>query len=108
MNTYSRACIARCSRDGLKPVQRRILYAMYSSGNTHDKISVKVRKTVGDVIGTISSTWRLLSVRSNGPFKSRLEVTTCLKSESVGNNGSIDNDPPAAIGSAEAKDKVTS
>lgn len=31
-------------RDGLKPVQRRILYAMYSSGNTHDKISVKVRK----------------------------------------------------------------
>ena len=31
-------------RDGLKPVQRRILFAMYSSGNTYDKISVKVRK----------------------------------------------------------------
>ncbi len=31
-------------RDGLKPVQRRILYAMYSSGNTHDKNCVKVRK----------------------------------------------------------------
>ena len=34
-------------RDGLKPVQRRILYAMYSSGNTYDKISVKVPKLLG-------------------------------------------------------------
>src|SRR5699024_11955382 len=38
-------------RDGLKPVQRRILYAMYSSGNTFDKNFRKSAKTVGDVIG---------------------------------------------------------
>ena len=61
----------------LKPVQRRILYAMYSSGNTHDKISVKVRKQSVMLLVNII-TRRLLSVRSNGPFKSRLEVTTCL------------------------------
>ena len=38
-------------RDGLKPVQRRILFAMYSSGNTYDKNFRKSAKTVGDVIG---------------------------------------------------------
>lgn len=64
-------------RDGLKPVQRRILYAMYSSGNTHDKISVKVRKQSVMLLVNIIHT-ETLSVRSNGPFKSRLEVTTCL------------------------------
>ena len=43
-------------RDGLKPVQRRILFAMYSSGNTYDKISVKVRNSWG-CYWSISSTW---------------------------------------------------
>ena len=38
-------------RDGLKPVQRRILFAMHSSGNTYDKNFRKSAKTVGDVIG---------------------------------------------------------
>lgn len=38
-------------RDGLKPVQRRILYAMYDAGNTHDKPYRKSAKTVGDVMG---------------------------------------------------------
>ncbi|MGO4374522.1 DNA gyrase subunit A, partial [Paenibacillus sp. MCAF20] len=38
-------------RDGLKPVQRRILYAMYDSGNTPDKQYRKSAKTVGDVMG---------------------------------------------------------
>ena len=40
-------------RDGLKPVQRRILFAMYSSGNTYDKISVKVRKQLGMLLANI-------------------------------------------------------
>ena len=40
-------------RDGLKPVQRRILFAMYSSGNTYDKISVKVRKQLGMLLVNI-------------------------------------------------------
>ena len=39
-------------RDGLKPVQRRILYAMYVGHNTHDKAYRKSAKTVGDVIGS--------------------------------------------------------
>ena len=38
-------------RDGLKPVQRRILYAMYKAGNTHDKPHIKCAATVGDVLG---------------------------------------------------------
>lgn len=65
-------------RDGLKPVQRRILYAMYSSGNTHDKNFRKSAKTVGDVIGQYHPHGDSSIIRSNGPFKSRLEVTTCL------------------------------
>ena len=43
-------------RDGLKPVQRRILFAMYSSGNTYDKISVKCENSWG-CYWSISSTW---------------------------------------------------
>ena len=39
------------ARDGLKPVQRRILYAMYREGNTHEKAFRKSAKTVGNVIG---------------------------------------------------------
>lgn len=39
------------ARDGLKPVQRRILYAMYAEGNTQDKNFRKAAKTVGNVIG---------------------------------------------------------
>lgn len=39
------------ARDGLKPVQRRILYAMYTSHNTYDKPYRKSAKTVGDVMG---------------------------------------------------------
>ncbi|MEM8760553.1 MAG: DNA gyrase subunit A, partial [Pseudomonadota bacterium] len=38
-------------RDGLKPVHRRILYAMHEAGNTHDKAYRKAARTVGDVIG---------------------------------------------------------
>lgn len=44
------------ARDGLKPVQRRILYAMYQEGNTHDKPYRKSAKTVGYVMGTYHRT----------------------------------------------------
>ena len=47
---YSRSCFAD-ARDGLKPVQRRILYAMYKDGNTYEKAFRKSAKTVGNVIG---------------------------------------------------------
>lgn len=89
-------------RDGLKPVQRRILYAMYSSGNTHDKNFRKSAKTVGDVIGQYhphgdSSVYEAM-IRLSQDWKLRHVLI-----EMHGNNGSIDNDPPAAMRYTEAK-----
>ncbi|HDC7935837.1 TPA: DNA topoisomerase IV subunit A [Staphylococcus aureus] len=89
-------------RDGLKPVQRRILYAMYSSGNTHDKNFRKSAKTVGDVIGQYhphgdSSVYEAM-VRLSQDWKLRHVLI-----EMHGNNGSIDNDPAAAMRYTEAK-----
>lgn len=89
-------------RDGLKPVQRRILYAMYSSGNTHDKNFRKSAKTVGDVIGQYhphgdSSVYEAM-VRLSQDWKLQHVLI-----EMHGNNGSIDNDPPAAMRYTEAK-----
>lgn len=89
-------------RDGLKPVQRRILYAMYSSGNTFDKNFRKSAKTVGDVIGQYhphgdSSVYDAM-VRLSQDWKLRHVLI-----EMHGNNGSIDNDPPAAMRYTEAK-----
>lgn len=89
-------------RDSLKPVQRRILYAMYSRGNTHDKNFRKSAKTVGDVIGQYhphgdSSVYEAM-VRLSQDWKLRHVLI-----EMHGNNGSIDNDPPAAMRYTEAK-----
>lgn len=89
-------------RDGLKPVQRRMLYAMYSSGNTHDKNFRKSAKTVGDVIGQYhphgdSSVYEAM-VRLSQDWKLRHVLI-----EMHGNNGSIDNDPPAEMRYTEAK-----
>ena len=89
-------------RDGLKPVQRRILYAMYSSGNTYDKNFRKSAKTVGDVIGQYhphgdSSVYDAM-VRLSQEWKLRHVLI-----EMQGNIGSIDNDPAAAMRYTEAK-----
>ena len=89
-------------RDGLKPVQRRILFAMYSSGNTYDKNFRKSAKTVGDVSGQYhphgdSSVYDAM-VRLSQDWKLRHVLI-----EMHGNNGSIDNDPPAAMRYTEAK-----
>lgn len=89
-------------RDGLKPVQRRILYAMYSSGNTYDKNFRKSAKSVGDVIGQYhphgdTSVYDAM-VRLSQEWKLRHVLI-----EMHGNNGSIDNDPPAAMRYTEAK-----
>ncbi|GEP83535.1 DNA topoisomerase IV subunit A [Staphylococcus piscifermentans] len=89
-------------RDGLKPVQRRILYAMYDSGNTYDKNFRKSAKTVGDVIGQFhphgdTSVYDAM-VRLSQEWKLRHVLI-----EMHGNNGSIDNDPPAAMRYTEAK-----
>lgn len=89
-------------RDGLKPVQRRILFAMYSSGNTFEKNFRKSAKTVGDVIGQYHphgdySVYDAM-VRLSQDWKLRHVLI-----EMHGNNGSIDNDPPAAMRYTEAK-----
>ena len=89
-------------RDGLKPVQRRILYAMYKEGNTHNKPYRKSAKTVGNVIGNYhphgdSSVYDAM-VRLSQDWKIRLPLI-----DMQGNNGSIDNDPAAAMRYTEAR-----
>jgi topoisomerase IV subunit A len=90
------------ARDGLKPVQRRILYAMHVEGNTHDKGFRKAAKTVGNVIGNYhphgdSSVYEAM-VRMSQDWKLRNMLI-----EMHGNNGSVDGDPPAAMRYTEAR-----
>lgn len=89
-------------RDGLKPVQRRILYAMYKEGNTHQKSYRKSAKTVGNVIGNYHphgdiSVYEAM-VRLSQDWKMRMPLI-----DMQGNNGSIDNDPAAAMRYTEAR-----
>ena len=90
------------ARDGLKPVQRRILYAMYEDGNTYNKPYHKSAKTVGNVIGNYhphgdSSVYDAM-VRLSQDWK----ITNPLI-DMQGNNGSIDDDPAAAMRYTEAR-----
>ncbi|QST01709.1 DNA topoisomerase IV subunit A [Pontibacillus sp. ALD_SL1] len=90
------------ARDGLKPVQRRILYAMHQEKNTHDKPYRKSAKTVGTVIGNYhphgdTSVYDAM-VRLSQDWKLRN-----LLIEMHGNNGSVDGDPPAAMRYTEAR-----
>jgi len=89
-------------RDGLKPVQRRILYAMHEDGNTYEKNFRKAAKTVGNVIGNFhphgdTSVYDAM-VRLSQDWKMRSELV-----EMHGNNGSIDGDPAAAMRYTEAR-----
>lgn len=89
-------------RDGLKPVQRRILYAMYDSGNTPDKPYRKSAKTVGDVMGNYhphgdSSIYDGM-VRMAQPWKMGHVLV-----DGHGNWGSQDDDPAAAMRYTEAR-----
>lgn len=90
------------ARDGLKPVQRRILYAMYVDGNTWDKGYRKSAKTVGLVIGNYhphgdTSVYDAM-VRMSQEWKIRTPQI-----DMQGNNGSIDDDPAAAMRYTEAR-----
>lgn len=90
------------ARDGLKPVQRRILYAMFMGGNTHDKPFRKSAKTVGNVIGNYhphgdSSVYEAM-VRMSQDWKARHMLI-----EMHGNNGSVDGDSAAAMRYTEAR-----
>jgi topoisomerase-4 subunit A len=89
-------------RDGLKPVQRRILYAMYDAGNTPDKGYRKSAKTVGDVMGNYhphgdSSIYEGM-VRMAQPWKMGHTLV-----DGHGNWGSMDDDPAAAMRYTEAR-----
>jgi topoisomerase-4 subunit A len=90
------------ARDGLKPVQRRIVFAKYQSGNLPDRPHRKCAKTVGDVMGNYhphgdQSIYDAL-VRLAQPWKMRYPLV-----DGHGNFGSMDDDPPAAMRYTESR-----
>jgi DNA gyrase subunit A len=89
-------------RDGLKPVHRRILYAMHDMGLLHNRKHVKCAKVVGEVLGKYhphgdSAVYDAM-VRMAQPFSLRYPLV-----DGQGNFGSVDNDPPAAYRYTEAR-----
>ncbi len=89
-------------QDGLKPVQRRILWAMWETGATHDRPYRKSARTVGDVLGKYHPHGDLAVydalVRMAQPFSLRYPLI-----DGQGNFGSIDGDAPAAMRYTEAR-----
>lgn len=89
-------------RDGLKPVQRRILYAMYKAGNTHEKPYIKCAATVGDVLG------KFHPHGDSSVYDAMVRMSQWWKQSEVlidmhGNNGSMDGDSAAAYRYTEAR-----
>ena len=89
-------------RDGLKPVQRRILYAMYKAGNTAEKGYIKCAATVGDVLGKFHPHGDL------SVYDAMVRMSQWWKQNHIlvdihGNNGSMDGDGPAAYRYTEAR-----
>ena len=89
-------------RDGLKPVQRRIIFSMFKSGNTFNKPTKKCAHTVGAVMGTFhphgdTSIYEALA-RMSQDWKVRYPLI-----DFQGNNGSIDGDSPAAYRYTESR-----
>ena len=89
-------------RDGLKPVHRRILYAMHETGNTHDKAYRKSARPVGDTMGKYhphgdGAIYDAL-VRMAQPFSMSLPLL-----DGQGNFGSMDGDNPAAMRYTEVR-----
>ena len=89
-------------RDGLKPVQRRILYAMYKAGNTAEKSYIKCAATVGDVLG------KFHPHGDSSVYDAMVRMSQWWKQNHIlvdihGNNGSMDGDGPAAYRYTEAR-----
>ena len=89
-------------RDGLKPVQRRILYAMYKDKNTYDKPYKKSAKTVGNVMGQFHPHG------DSSIYEAMVRMSQWWKQNAIyidmhGNNGSMDGDEPAAMRYTEAR-----
>lgn len=90
------------ARDGLKPVQRRILYDMYRNNNTYDKAHVKCAFTVGSVLGK----WHPHG--DSSVYDAMVRMSQWWKQHTIlvdihGNNGSMDGDGPAAYRYTEAR-----
>ena len=90
------------ARDGLKPVQRRILYAMYRANNTHEKPYIKCAATVGDVLG------KFHPHGDSSVYDAMVRMSQWWKQNAVlvdihGNNGSMDGDSAAAYRYTEAR-----
>lgn len=105
-NRYAKAVILDRAipdvRDGLKPVQRRIIYTMFKENNVHSRPTIKCARTVGNVIGKYHphgdySVYDAM-VRLSQDWKMEIPLL-----EFQGNNGSIDNDPAAAYRYTEAR-----
>ncbi len=89
-------------RDGLKPVQRRILYAMYKAGNTWNKGYIKCAATVGDVLG------KFHPHGDSSVYDAMVRMSQWWKQNNIlidihGNNGSMDGDQAAAYRYTEAR-----
>ena len=89
-------------RDGLKPVQRRILFAMYKAGNTYDKKYIKSAATVGDVLG------KYHPHGDSSVYDAMVRMSQWWKQNAIlvdmkGNNGSMDGDSAAAYRYTEAR-----
>ena len=89
-------------RDGLKPVQRRILFGMYQDHNTYDKPTKKSAKTVGNVMGNYHPHG------DSSIYEAMVHLSQWWKQNTIlidmqGNNGSIDGDGPAAMRYTEAR-----
>ena len=89
-------------RDGLKPVQRRILYAMYKAGNTHEKGYIKCAATVVDVLG------KFHPHGDSSVYDAMVRMSQWWKQNTIlvdihGNNGSMDGDGAAAYRYTEAR-----
>ncbi len=89
-------------RDGLKPVQRRILFAMHKAGYTYDKKYIKCAATVGDVLG------KYHPHGDSSVYDAMVRMSQWWKQNAIlidmkGNNGSMDGDPAAAYRYTEAR-----
>ncbi len=89
-------------RDGLKPVHRRILYAMYCNGYNHDKPYKKSARIVGEVMGRFHPHGDAAIYDAMARFTQDFSMRSVLI-DGQGNFGSIDNDPPAAMRYTEAR-----
>ncbi|MGC8547849.1 MAG: DNA gyrase subunit A, partial [Candidatus Micrarchaeia archaeon] len=89
-------------RDGLKPVQRRILYAMYKLGNTHDKPTKKSARVTGEIIGKYHPHGDIAVYDALVHLAQDFSMNHVLV-EGQGNMGSIDGDPPAAMRYTEVR-----